>query len=379
MRILFFIGQLKTGGAERQLVNLCKGLSTRDHRIFLTVIFPGGQLSKIVEGIKNIELISLWKFRSNCFIVRFVQILFSPVLLGNRIKNSNPDAIYSLLLLTNLIAWLATRGKNADKLIWGLRSSSIRLIWKQAFPEKICAYISTTVPLIIINSYAGLYYYQKRGYRPERFRVISNGIDVEYFQFQPDKRKLFRQELGLSEKHILVGIVARLIPVKNHALFFEAAARVVEQRDDVCFLVVGEGDPAYSQELLEKVESLGIDELVFWLGYREDMVAIYNALDLLVSSSTGEGFPNVIGEAMACGAPCVVTDVGDSARIVGNPNCVVKPNDSTLLAGAICEVLQQDDRFYESKQLRSRIIENYSLQILIESTEQVLGKQLLPQ
>jgi glycosyltransferase involved in cell wall biosynthesis len=160
--------------------------------------------------------------------------------------------------------------------------------------------------------------------------------------------------------------------MKDHGTFLDAAARLAAERDDVRFVCVGDGLPAYRASLERRAAELGLGARLTWAGRRGDVPAVLSALDLLTSSSAfGEGFSNVIAEAMACGVPCVVTDVGDSAAIVGELGAVVPPRDPRALVGAWCTVLERRDEFPEAE-LRGRIERKFSLDALIERTERAL-------
>lgn len=239
--------------------------------------------------------------------------------------------------------------------------------------DKLCTFLSPTVKLLIVNSHAGLECLLKRGYRPQRYEVILNGIDTEKFQYSEDGRRKIRHELDVSIKQPLVGIVARLNPKKDHPTFLKAAALVVQRVADVKFLCVGGGPTAYAEELYALVNELGLKDRVIWLGDRSDVVDIYIALDILASSSSyGEGFPNVIGEAMSCGVPCVVTDVGDSASIVADPAQVVEPRNPEKLSQTIIKLLGNTDIPEYREMIRDRIEKRFSLKTLIDITEQKL-------
>lgn len=370
MKILFFIGTLNTGGAERQMTQLAKGLSNRGHKTTVVTVFPGGQYSEFIQKIPEIKLFSLWPKRGNFYSVRVYQILYSPIKLIEYTKKT--DLCYSMLEISNLIAWIASRFSGNVNVVWGIRASIMRETWKMALFNKLCAIVSPTVRLVIVNSRKGLENIIKYGYRPKKVQVIYNGIDVEEFQYDKNVRKNNRQELKILDHQPVVGIVGRIIPIKDHPSFIKAVSLVSEKIKDVKILIVGEGQADYLNDLHILVEKLGLDDSVIWLSNRVDIVEIYNAMDVLVSSSLSEGFPNVIGEAMACGVPCIVTDVGDSARIVDDPTRVVRPGDPEMLAAAIIRALRIEKGGKESKAIREKIVNSYSINNLIELTEQAL-------
>jgi glycosyltransferase involved in cell wall biosynthesis len=197
--------------------------------------------------------------------------------------------------------------------------------------------------------------------------------------FKPDgeaETKL-RAEWGISEHTRLIGTVGRVDPMKDLPTFLEAAAIVAGKRDDVRFACVGAGPQSYVLELRQLANELGIGDLLLWTGARGDISAVYNALDVLVSSSYGEGLPNVVGEAMACGVPCVVTDTGDSASLVGQSGIVVSPRNPEALAAGLISSLETDrDEF--GRKMRTRLVENFSVHQLAERTEKHLLALIQP-
>jgi len=166
--------------------------------------------------------------------------------------------------------------------------------------------------------------------------------------------------------------------MKDHATFLEAAAHVTRERPDVRFLCVGPGSDAYTGELRDLADRLGLTDRVIWAGARNDMPAVYNALDVLtLTSCFGEGFPNVIGEAMATGVPCVVTDVGDSAWVVGNLGTVVPVRTPETLAPALLEMLHKTDTGQiDRSALRNSVVERFSVDAVTAKTESALAELL---
>lgn len=203
-------------------------------------------------------------------------------------------------------------------------------------------------------------------------KVVPNGIDTAAFAFDADGRRTRRAEWGVADDTLVIGIVARLDPMKDHATFLHAAARLREAHPSATFVVVGDGDAAWSEALHELAGELGLGGQVRWLGAREDLPAIYSALDISCSSSAfGEGFSNAVAEAMACETPCVVTDCGDSAIIVGNTGGVVPPRDPVALAAAL-DAMSRSDLAAQGRAARARIEEHFSLDRMVARTEQLL-------
>ena len=216
---------------------------------------------------------------------------------------------------------------------------------------------------------------RRKCFPSEKTVVVPNGIDTNRFQPAPDLGRQVRADWGVSDREPLIGLVARFDPLKDHRTFLSAAAILAGKRPDLRFACVGDGPADYRTELHELGQSLGLDGRLIWAGERDDMPAVYNALDFLCLSSFSEGFPNVVGEAMACGKPCVVTDVGDASAIVGNTGIVVPPRDPERLAQGCREML---DRLavVNPPDTRQRILAEFGRDAMVSRMEHTLANVL---
>ena len=293
--------------------------------------------------------------------------------LSRLVVRSGASVIYSFLEVPNALAVAGRAALWKVPVVWGIRSSHVdldrygllhRLVYFAQAP------LSRYVSSIIFNSEAGRRHARALGIAGRRNRVVPNGIDVERLRFDEKARRRVRDEWSVGDHEQLVGIVARFDPIKNHELFLRAAARVASRNRDVRFACIGGGDVARSAALRELASSLGLGEKVVWAGECRDLPAIYSALDVSVLSSTGEGFPNVIAESMACELPVASTDVGDAREIVGETGRIVREGRPDLLADAIAGLLSEPPlRIAEA---RARIVERYSIERMIESTAEEL-------
>jgi glycosyltransferase involved in cell wall biosynthesis len=203
-------------------------------------------------------------------------------------------------------------------------------------------------------------------------------VDVERFTPNNSTRQQLREAWNIEKDAFLIGFVGRLDPMKDLHTFLAAASLVASQSGKSTFVCVGKGLTADVPEQRATQEKYGLGNRIIWAGVRDDMPAIYNSLDLLVSSSYGEGFSNVIAEAMACGVPCVVTDVGDSALIVGETGILVPPQSPEALADGVVAMLNKPgflDGTLKSA-CRMRIVENFTTERLIENTTVLFNKLL---
>ncbi|WP_138498124.1 glycosyltransferase [Nostoc sp. PA-18-2419] len=366
-KIVFLIRSLNYGGAERQLVTLVKALDREYFDVTILCFYAGDSLSldKNLQD-SNISIIYLKKqgrWHLFGFFRRLVQHL-------HRI---HPDILHGYGGTPNLLTIFLKPFFPSTRMVWGLRNSdtdSNFYDWLGRLILQLECLLSSFADLIIINSYAGQASYLTHGFPSDKMMVISNGIDIELFQPDLEARTKVRSQWGISENTILIGLVGRLDSRKDHPTFLKAAALLCEDNQNVHFVCVGSGSENYAHELDELAHHLGISEKVIWAKARADMPAIYNALDIAASSSYTEGFPNVIGEAMACGIPCVVTDVGDSAWIVGDTDVVVPPKTPLALKTAMKKLIENLAlNGCDRTQIRQRIIDKFSVAQLVLTTE----------
>jgi len=356
MRITLLIRDLGYAGAQRQLVALAKGLHQRGDQVSVCT-FYGGPMQAELEGA-GVKVVCFGK-RHRWDMLGFLWRA------ACGLRRGQPEVLYSFLNESNVLAALLRPLLRDTRLVWGLRDSETDAAlygWLGKLAFKLGKVLSALPDVIIANSHSGARYYADQGYPLEKIQVVPNGIDTERFLPDDAARLRVRAELGVQPEETLFGMVGRLSPMKDYATFLKAAAQVPDAR----FLCVGTGGEAYTQQMHSLADELGVK--VIWSAPRQDMPAVFNALDALVSSSAfGEGFSNVTGEAMACGTPCLVTDVGDSALLVGDTGSVVPPKNADALAAAMREFMLRKTM----PSPRQRIVENFTVPLMIESTLKV--------
>jgi len=366
VKILFLSRSLNYGGAERQLVLLAKGLKKRGHEVVITLFYKGGpwekELAEAQIPIRHLNKKGRWDLMG----------LFSRLL--RVVREERPDIMHSYLYDQNLVLVALKPFFPAMRIIWGIRCSMVdldRYEWIDRLSFNLNCWLSKFPEVIIANSQDGGKYHVSHGFPSAKTKVIPNGIDTDRFRPDPTARRQLRSEWGISEHEKLIGLVGRLDPMKDHPVFLKAAAFLANERKDTRFVCVGRGPVDYLTTLQTLAKSLGLEERLMWVGIREDMPAVHNALDICISSSAyGEGISNAVAEAMACGVPCVVTNIGDSAWLVGNRGEVIPPKDPVALKNAIDKLL--DQRPYTSAQIRLRIVEHLSVEALVANTERAL-------
>lgn len=371
-KIVFLIRNLNYGGAQRQLLTLVKGLDRQCFDITVLYFYSGGPLENDLKD-SEIPLICLEKC-GRWDIFGFFWRLFQ------HLKQIQPDVLHGYLNESNLLTIFLKPFFPSTQIVWGVRDSNMDLKhydWLSQLLFYAECFLSRFADLIVANSHAGKSYYQTHGFPANKIVVVPNGIDTERFKPDPKRRAKVRFEWGISEETILIGLVGRLHPMKDHPTFLRAAALLCGQRQDIRFVCAGTGPENYAQQLCQLTSDLGISEKVIWAGARSDMPSVYNALDIACSSSSyGEGFANVIGEAMACGVPCVVTNVGDSAEIVGNKGIVIPPQKPELLKNAINELIENIEISGCKRQdIRQLIVDRFSVLQLVLKTKSIFYNQ----
>jgi glycosyltransferase involved in cell wall biosynthesis len=229
---------------------------------------------------------------------------------------------------------------------------------------RLCARASRRVPQVIVScSHVAAAVHQRIGYA-DKFHVIPNGIDTEIFRPDSEARRAVREELGLTDGVPVVGMLARFHPQKDHGNFFAAAADLHRTHPDVRFALCGLGTDRTNEEFMALARQAGVERQVIAVGLRRDPARVLNGFDLhALSSGFGEAFPNALGEAMATGVPCVVTDVGDCPYVVGDTGVVVPPHDPAALANGWRALLDltPEARAELSRRARQRIENEFSL------------------
>jgi glycosyltransferase involved in cell wall biosynthesis len=372
IHVLFINRRFEQGGAERQLIEILKGIDKNRFCVAVATFYEGGALANEMKAIEGLRWIPLRKW-GRWDVLPFVWRLWQAG------KGFRPQIIHGYMGVANHVALFLGQLLGA-KVVWGIRSSDMdfrHYDWLSALSFRLERFLSRFVDLVLANSQTGGRYHVARGFPAERLVVVPNGIDVQRFHPDAEARARIRKEWDITGSEILIGLVARFDPMKDHPTFLRAVTRSTE--DKLRFVCIGWGPDAYQSALRRLASELGVDDRIIWAGARQDMSEVYNGLDLLtLSSAFGEGFPNVVAEAMSCGTPCVVTNVGDSAWIVGDTGVVVPPKSPEALATGWSEMIKRLDaeRSNLSERARSRIVDNFRRELLVERTSDALAALL---
>lgn len=371
IRVLFLIRQLGIGGAERQLLNLVAGMDQARFEVHVATMYGGGGLLPLFAAQAHVRVHSLekagrWDLRA--FLSRLVRLA----------RGIRPHIVHGYMGGANELAWLAARSAGA-KCIWGIRVSDLldgEQNWSVSALFRIGAWLSRSIDLVIANSERGRTYHVAAGYSAKRFIVIPNGIDIERFTPRTTNRLEWRTRHALPLDRPLLLMPARMDPMKDHPTLLRALAALDGERD---FLAVclGSGPEALRAEYQQLASTLGIADRVRFIDANTDVADAYAAADIVVlSSAYGEGFPNVLGEAMACGRVCVATDVGDAAIVMNAADRTVRPRDVAGLADALRRVLRlpAEEMAALERAARMRIETEFSIPQLVARTSDVLSR-----
>jgi len=295
--------------------------------------------------------------------------------LVRQLRRLRPDIVHTWLYHSDLIGGFAAWFARCPTLIWGIRSSDFvraDTSLRTRFVLSLCTKVSGWLPdCVIYNSQKGGAYHMHLGYRARRSIVIPNGIDLGKFNRDQGARESVRQELGISADALLVGLIARYDPLKNHEAFLKAAARIHEDMPQVHFLLVGANVELSNPTLRDLIKANGLADVCHLVGERSDIPRLTASLDLATLTSWSEGFPNVLVEAMACGVPCVSTDAGDAKVILGETGRIVPPGDPDALADQVRELLRlpADERRDLGTRARNRAQHNFEIATVVKHYE----------
>lgn len=369
IHITHIITGLNTGGAEMMLyMLLLKADKSRfsANVISLTNIGPVGEKIQSL-GIPVTALGMYAKAPNPWAIVR----------IGSYLRQMSTDVVQTWMYHADLIGGMAARLAGKIPVIWGIHHTTLNPNSDKRstiLVAKICSKLSKWIPVrIVCCAEISRSLHVSLGYDEQKMLVIQNGFDLDRFCPNKTAYKKMREELGIPEGTLLIGLIGRFHPQKGHRTFIKAAARLHTCHPDVHFVLCGNNVTWKNSDLARWIDSADIYEQCHLLGCRDDMPRIQASLDIGTNASHSEAFPLVIGEAMACGVPCVVTDVGDSALIVGDTGIAIPPKDPDALAQAWEKIISpgSDYRFKLGERARQRIRENFDLNIIVRRYEKL--------
>jgi len=365
-RVVHVIVDLGRGGAERalsRLVEAQKGSSEYEH-----VVISLTDLGCYGEPIRSMGV--------RVYVLGMRGALGLPVATIRLIKllrSLKPDILQTWMYHADLIGGIAARFAGGVPVLWGIRSFDLKRGAKlpTRIVQRLCALTSTWFPtLILCVAEASRRNHIALGYDERRMRVVPNGFDVSPSDVSKSDIADLRSRHGIGDEHVVVGCVGRFHPAKDHRNFIDAAALLLQQFPAAIFMMVGPGLNSENVKLLAWIDGHGMRDRFVLLGERTDIPLCMGAMDVFCSPSRTEAFPQVVGEAMLMGCPCVVTDVGDTAFVVGNTAVVVERENAVALADGLAKLLREtpSERKGRGALARERICRDFSLGRTVQLT-----------
>lgn len=334
MKILHIITGLGDGGAEHTLYKICKYDNFNEHFV-ISLKAPGKYFFLLKNiGIKvyclDLKFYSIYKFY---FLVKLIYLL-------------KPNIVQTWLVHGDFVGGIAARLSNFKNIIWNVRYSNLQIGQTKLgtiIIVKLLAKLSFVIPKsIIIVSKIAKNIYGLHGYDKRKFKFIPNGYDLSVLKPSIQQKLIFRKKNNIKTNIPLIGNVARYDPKKDHSNLLNALKLLRKKNINFFCVLVGSNINKDNIKLVSEIQRLELTNNVKLLGQNDNILEVMNGLDIYVqSSSYGEGFPNVVAEAMACRTPCVVTDVGDASFIVGKTGWVVTPKNPIKLAKAIEKAIHE--------------------------------------
>ena len=367
MIVAHVITCLNDGGAEAVLYRLCLADQQNSHVV----------ISLQGEG-KYGPLLATAGIPVHC--LNMPSRLITPVdiwRLARLLHHLRPDVVQTWMYHADLFGGVVARAVGLRSVFWGIRQTNLKKGTTRRttiLVARLNALLSPWIPKRIVScSQKGVVVHQALGYAKDKFRVIPNGYDLSHLAPDSHSRSALRSKLDVPDGMPVLGIVARFNPQKDHLNLICALGLLKQSDRDFRCLLIGDGMTDANADLMAWLDTHNIRAQVLLLGPRSDIPSVMNALDVhVLSSSYGEGFPNVLCEAMACGTPCVTTDVGDAGLIVAKTGWVVPARSAVALAQAMTAAIEQlvaDPLAWEHRQneARLRILNNFSIEKMVDS------------
>ena len=331
IHVLHIITTITIGGAEMMLYNLCSRTSSHRFMHTILVLQNPGPVAPMLNSIGS-ETFFLNLNEKTSLPKAFPKLL-------KLVRILKPDVIQGWMYHGNLAASLAKLFYHSRvPVVWNIRHSLYDIGLEKIATRpviRIGAWLSGIADRVIYNSRISMRQHGKFGYSSKKNSFIPNGFDTSIFKPDPQAGKALRAELGLSADCLLVGLIARYHPLKDHHCFLKAASKLRKKNPQLKYVLVGRGVDKSNMQLIQIINDLALKKAVHLLGERRDIPKLTSGLDIMCSSSISEGFPNTIGEAMTCAVPCIATDVGDTAFLMDGTGLIIPPSNPDALAKAL--------------------------------------------
>ena len=372
IKVLHIITDLSAGGAETMLYRLLSKMDTARFENEVISLTSLGDIAKKIEA-SGVPVRALGMKKGVPNPIPVARLFWW-------IRRSRPQVVQTWMYHANLIGGLTARLARHTSVVWGIHHVNLEPHVNKRLTiciARVCASMSKWLPsCVVFCSQAALLSHVKLGYAAKKMVVIPNGLDLNEFKPDPAARVCVREELGIGAEAIVIGIAARFHVLKDYRNFVQAAGRLRKRFSDVHFVMCGLGITPDNLELAQWIKDSGIQMQCHLLGEQRDIARLFSAIDIATSSSLSEAFPLSVGEAMASGTPCVVTDVGDSALIVGDTGRVVAPGNPDALATAWSELIEAGPavRHHLGMAARRRVHQHFALASVVRRYESIYAQ-----
>jgi glycosyltransferase involved in cell wall biosynthesis len=371
---LHLITGLGVGGAETMLAKLLASIDRgRFSSTVVSMIEPGPMAAKIAALGVRVESLGLKRGSPNpAALLKLLRLL----------REERPTILQGWMYHADLLGLLAARLARVPRIAWNIRCSDLDL--KNSGPSSRAVFsahglLARFVDAAIVNSRSGLDFHAKNGHRARRWEMIPNGFDLNRFSPDDERRARGRRELGLSSRDVAIGMVARFDRYKDHATFIAAADMLRARGKNAVFVLAGRGLSTDNPAIMGLLEARSLQPFTRLLG-ECDTAELLPSLDVFTLCSHSEGFPNALGEAMSSALPCVATDVGDSAAILGGTGSVVPLRDPAAVAERWQDLIDmgQEGRLGLGRAARARIQAQFSLASVVRAYETLYAELAQP-
>jgi glycosyltransferase involved in cell wall biosynthesis len=371
---MHIITSLDAGGAEAMLAQLLTRFNC-DHNETFVVSLKG-------EGIYGDNIREIGAHVASISFSRSFPDPRSLLKLMSLVRRYKPDIVQTWMYHADLIGGLTAFILGRIPLAWSIHHSMPNREYDKKSTlliARMCAILSKIVPVqIVCSSNAAKKGHEKFGYDNSKMTVITNGVDTSKFKPDLDARARLRKLACLGRDDFVVGFPARFHPIKGHQMFLQAASTVAKCNANIKYILCGDGVAPINMELQSIISNLGLEDRVVMLGVFDDMKSFFAGIDAMAITSHSESFPLTLIEAMSCGVPCVTTDVGDCAEIVGETGFVTAVGDSEATAKAIIRIMNMDivNRNTLGMAARRRVENNYAIDITVDKYRALYKKMI---
>ncbi len=372
MHILHIIGDLDDGGVEKVLYELC--VEDKANRHTVVCFKDEGKYGQLRSA--NGVTVKCLQMPSGRLSLKGVWELMS------FISRMSPTVIQTWMYHGSLIGSIAAKLVSSAPVFWSIHHGNLSVGTVKRttrFVSNVLKYFSYFIPRAIIYcAHQSFSFHASLGYSKNKSVVIQNGYNFDKFKPDDLAREQFRESLSIRPDVPVFGMVARLDPQKDHKNLFEAISILKQSDDFFLFILVGSGMMPDNNKIIEVADQFDVKDRLIFLGQRQDIPVVMNGIDIHVLSSLGEAFPNVLAESMACGTPCVSTDVGDAALILGENGWIVRPRSPEDLANGMRAALRcfaSDKPIWNLRKLeaRQRVVEKFGLARMVNKYTNIWG------